>query len=620
MNDQLKKELMDTLNIIPSCLIVISPQKRVIGINHYFQESLGIEADSLVNKSLEDGIRLIAERWKIGYNRYFAEISEWFSNNIDNLENKLSKDAFSTKFHGICYNTVAENGEINGVIVNFGIRSHILKALSSSHLDIALHDMIDDTEVLISIVDAYGNLEFRNPAWEKFMGESMPKEGRFRWEDALHPDDLDYFQGTLYNAIAHSIAFAAEFRMKDISGEYRWLKIKGTPRINDFERFLGYICTAIEISESKHQMAELIRLNAALIKSHDELISSREELQAAFDAAEMGSCSLEISTLKAEMSTRYRALYGLPLQGEINWEMVTEAVEPEYRGEVNQVLEDAAKYGRAVDSTYPICHLISRERRWMRVVGKVRKDKNGIPQSVYAVVMDVSRQMEEERRKNEFIAMVSHELKTPITSINGFTQLLIHKAGSGLALDVDPICRKIQRQLKKMNRMIEGFLNISRLEGNSMEIKKDDFDFSGLIDECYDQFINEISTHKVVFNKKSSANIRADRDKIEMVIHNLISNAIKYSPVGSNVEIDYFCQGKELYFTVFDQGMGVIEEEKEMLFKRYFRSQQQHIFTVAGFGIGLFICSQIIGLHQGDIWVENITPGPGAKFTFKIPI
>lgn len=620
MSDKFSKELIHTLDIVPSCLMVISPQKLIIGINHYFKESLGIDSESFVGKRLDDGILMITERWKFGDNGYFLEIDRWFTDNGGSLENELTKDAFSTKFHGVSYNTIIENSNTSSIIINFGIKSHLLKALSLSHLDVALQDMIDDTEVLISIVDAYGNIEYRNPAWEEFVGESIPITGRFRWEDSLHPEDLEHFQEILYDAIAHRRAFAAEFRMKDFKWEYRWLKIRGTPRINNFERFLGYICTAIEISESKRQMAELERLNLALRQSHDEVISSKEELQAAFDAAEMGSCSLEISTLKAEMSIRYRELYGLPLHGEINWEMVTEAVEPEYRVQVNQVLENAAKYGHPVDSTYPIRHLQSKERRWMRVVGKVRRDENEIPQSVYAVVMDVSKQMEEERNKSEFIAMVSHELKTPITSISGFTQLLLHKAGSGIAMDVEPVCRKIQRQLKKMNRMIEGFLNISRLEGNKMEIQKNNFDFSALIDDCHEQFINEISTHDVVFNKNGPAIIHADRDKIEMVVHNMINNALKYSPVGSKVEINYLCQGNELYVSVSDQGMGIIDEEKEKLFKRYFRSQQQHIFTVAGFGIGLFICAQIIGLHQGAIWAENVVNGSGARFTFKIPI
>ncbi|WP_316757546.1 histidine kinase dimerization/phospho-acceptor domain-containing protein [Pedobacter aquatilis] len=208
-------------------------------------------------------------------------------------------------------------------------------------------------------------------------------------------------------------------------------------------------------------MAELIRLNTKLLESHTELAAKKEELQAAFDAAELGSCSLDIATLKAEMSKEYREHYGLPLTGDINWEMVTAAVEPEYRTEVNFVLEQAAIHGLPVDSTYPITHLFSGKRKWMRVVGKVRRDKHGIPKSVYAVVMDVTHLKEEEQRKNDFIAMVSHELKTPLTSINGFVQLLTYRGGRGNSDQVIMIADKIQRQVNRIGRLIEGFLNLS---------------------------------------------------------------------------------------------------------------------------------------------------------------
>ncbi len=104
-----------------------------------------------------------------------------------------------------------------------------------------------------------------------------------------------------------------------------------------------------------------------------------------------------------------------------------------------------------------------------------------------------------------------------------------------------------------------------------------------------------------------------------MVIHNLISNAIKYSPVGSTIVINYELQNKNLNFTVCDQGIGLNKGEEERLFERYFRSQNQRIYTVAGFGIGLFICAQIIKLHDGIIWAENVQGGNGSIFSFSIP-
>lgn len=608
------------MSLIPSCLMMVSPENTVTVVNHHFQQCLPGATGSMIGSDFKNCLEHILEGWKGTNITHLRGMDEWFSANYAILASQKAKNTFLNRFSGVSYNTVEEHGALTAVIINFGIEAPVKNEIAVSDLEMAFKNMTDDTDILISIVDDFGNIEYRNPAWVRYMGEEIPQKGRFKWENAIHVDDLKSFQKRLYDAISKKSAFSAEFRMKDQYGRFRWLKIKGTPRLNGQQRFLGYICTGIEISELKNQMAELVRLNAELTQSHADLMASKEELQAAFDAAEMGSCSLDIKTLKAEMSRAYRNHYGLPLSGEINWQMVTDAVEPQYREEVNRVLAQSAQHGAPVDSTYPIRHLISGERKWMRVVGKVRKSEDGIPKSIYAVVMDVSRQMEEESRKNEFISMISHELKTPLTSIGGFTQILLHKARNGANKDFAPIYRKIQRQLGKMARMIEGFLDISRLEIGKIMIKKAGFDFALLFEDCKQEFNNEIQTHHINFNGIGSVMIDADRDRLEMVLHNLISNAIKYSPIGSAIDVSYQLADANLMVSVRDRGMGILEYERDKLFRRYFRSQNQKILTVAGFGIGLFICAEILRLHNGEISAENITGEPGAKFTFKIPL
>jgi len=548
-----------------------------------------------------------------------SNLETWFRSNFSTLSELNTRNAFIDQFEGISYNTITNEKVVEAIVLNFGICTTQSKRVMVSEREMTLQNMTDDSEVLISIVDEYGNVEFRNRAWEQFMGEKMPSEGRFKWEELVHAEDLEPFHRRLYEAISQRAEFSAELRMKDRDDSYRWLKIKGSPRLNSHQRFLGYICTGIEISETKNQLIELTRLNEALMVSHAEILEAKEELQSAFDAAEMGSCSLDIASLKAEMSEQYRYHYGLPLQGDIDWEMVTQAVEPEYRDQVNRALYEASEYGTPVDSTYPIRHLISGERKWMRVVGKVKKDINGKPQSVYAVVMDVTSGMEEEARKNKFIEMVSHELKTPLTSISGFIQLLKYKHDHGKPIDMANISKKTQHQLSKMGRMVEGFLNIARLESNEMKIEKSEFDFTQLIGELKEEFINEISTHNFVVTQSESILINADRDRIGMVVHNLISNAIKYSPIGSKIRLECKVENNNLIFSVKDQGIGIIPGEEERIFKRYFRSKNQRIYTVAGFGIGLFICAQIIKLHDGLIWAESVEGETGSNFSFSIP-
>lgn len=616
MNSVMANDNLFSLNDVPNCLVLLSDDLFILSISDYFQELKQLNAQEFIGQKLSVVLNSL---FSTTQNQHYFQMEKWFEDHRDLLSDQNSKKIFAKEFHGVSYRLLASGEFSNIIILSFTDALITETTAVISDREATLQSMADDTDILISIVDDYGNLEYHNPAWNRFLGNAMQDNGRFKWEECIHPDDLLPFQKTLYQAIAQRSAFAAEFRMTDQAKKFRWLSIKGTPRTNDQGKFKGYICSGIETSDSKAQLASLAALNNDLLASHAKLKASEENLQSAFDAAEMGSCSLELSSLKAEMSTRYRQLYGLPLTGNISWEMVMKAVDPNYHKQVNEALTNAATLGTPVDSTYPIRHLESGDKRWMRVVGKVNNDAGGKPQSVYAVVMDVTKKMEEEQQKNEFIAMVSHELKTPITSISGYIQLLTHKAKRAGSYEMVPVYEKVQRQLIKMTKMIEGFLSISRLEMNQLILNKTSFEAVELMDELMGEFNNEIATHQFVFSRLRPVLVHADRDRIGMVIHNLLSNAVKYSPVGSQIEIVCTVIERNLIVSVADRGIGVEEEDRERLFDRYFRSSRSKLQTIAGFGIGLYLSDQIIKMHDGRIWVENLI-GTGAKFSFSLPL
>ncbi|MCX2483336.1 ATP-binding protein [Pedobacter sp. MR2016-24] len=383
--------------------------------------------------------------------------------------------------------------------------------------------------------------------------------------------------------------------------------------------------SALEVSSltSKLDLAEkeLLSLNISLEKQVGqrtvELKNSEENLQAAFDAADLGSCSLNLKTGQAKLSQRYRSLYGLPLSGEITWEMVTAAVEPEFLEEVNMAMINAAEKGTPVDSTYAIRHLETGERRWMRVAGKVRPDGEGSFSHIYAVVMDVTVQKEDEQRKNDFIAMVSHELKTPLTSITGYTQVLakLFKNNDGLA---PRLLEKMERQVKKMSVMIDGFLNISRLEAGKIHLDVQRFDMAALLAEVAEEFDATISSHKILFPEVQQVLVEADRNKIGHVINNLLSNAIKYSPSGAVIAVKCENNESEIIFSVRDEGIGVNPQDLPKLFDRYYRVAGMQINMASGFGIGLYLSAEIISRHGGRIWAES-EPGEGSTFYFSLP-
>jgi len=212
--------------------------------------------------------------------------------------------------------------------------------------------------------------------------------------------------------------------------------------------------------------------------------------------------------------------------------------------------------------------------------------------------------------------MVSHELKTPLTAINGFVQVLQRKAKkaddeySVNALD------KAYIQVRKMTAMINGFLNVSRLESGKLILDECSFRLDQLLQETIDESFISPSTHYISLGA-CEVNIIGDRDKIGNVISNLLSNAHKYSPNETNIEVNCEITDAEVIVSIKDEGIGISQDDAKKLFERYYRVQGNH--SISGFGIGLYLSAEIIERHKGRIWVESAL-GQGSIFYFSLPL
>jgi len=537
-------------------------------------------------------------------------------------------------FYDVIYRPVYELGKISGVLgIALDVTHQVSSQRSLAASEQRFRTMAEASDILISTNDAKGNLNYLNHAWVNLTGWQTKDLKNFDWSSFVHPNERAEVEEIFASALTAHSSFFNEFRILDKVGNYRWLRIKGNPIFDGSGNFDGFICSSLDVTEEKQYLLEIQSVNKALIEANEsqflineklqqannKLKLSEENLQSAFNAGELGSCSLDLKTGIADMSGRYRSLYGLPVDGEITWEMVLESVEPDFIPEVNKVLENAVKFGSPVDSTYAIRHLISGERRWMRVVGKVNQDIHGVNESVYAVVMDVTPQKEDEQRKNDFIAMVSHELKTPVTSITGYLQVLqrlFKNTGddfTGSVLD------KMGRQLTKMTTMINGFLNVSRLESGKIHLDRQRFNFAELLADIEDEYKHIVSTHNIQFTSSEEIILIGDRDKIGHVVNNLISNAVKYSPIHSKILLSCTKANDTLTFSVKDEGEGIPEEDLPHLFDRYYRVQNVEARNIAGFGIGLYLSAEIIKSHSGEIWVESVR-GEGSTFYVSLPL
>lgn len=247
------------------------------------------------------------------------------------------------------------------------------------------------------------------------------------------------------------------------------------------------------------------------------------------------------------------------------------------------------------------------------------QDAQGNITGVSKIARDISEQKRDELRKNDFIGMVSHELKTPLTSLMALVQVtnakLKESPDSFLAGAMD----KANVQVRRMSSMINGFLNVSRLESGKIAIDKEEFDLDELIREVVAEHKLIITTHVIHINDCDHAQINADRDKISSVLSNLISNAIKYSPKGRDITIKCDLVGGSAQVSVTDEGMGIKEQDLPKIFDRYYRVETTHTRHISGFGIGLYLSAEIIRRHNGQIWAESKS-GVGSTFYFSLPL
>jgi len=226
---------------------------------------------------------------------------------------------------------------------------------------------------------------------------------------------------------------------------------------------------------------------------------------------------------------------------------------------------------------------------------------------------------EVQQQKDSFIGMASHELKTPLTSLNALVQVanarLKHSGDSFLANAME----KANQQVKRMTTMVNGFLNVSRLESGKIPIEKHLFDMEPLLNEMIAEATMTVSSHIINLTDCHNIAVYADREKIGSVISNLISNAVKYSPKGKNIKIACIKEDNEVIVCVKDEGMGIKSEDLGKIFDRYYRVEAEHTRHISGFGIGLYLSAEIIRRHNGRIWAESQT-GKGSTFYFSLPL
>lgn len=225
-----------------------------------------------------------------------------------------------------------------------------------------------------------------------------------------------------------------------------------------------------------------------------------------------------------------------------------------------------------------------------------------------------------EQQKDEFFAVASHELKTPVTSIKAYTQVLARKMQKKGDSETAEHLQRIDGQLNRLSALIGDLLDITRIDVGKLQFQETTFDSNELVTEICTELQMTTETHTIKKSLKAKTSVFADRARIGQVITNLITNAIKYSPDAKKIHVRTETTEKQTIISVQDFGVGIHQEEQQKIFDRFFRTKSVEGNTFPGMGIGLFISAEIIKRHNGKIWVESEGKRKGSTFFFAIPL
>jgi PAS domain S-box-containing protein len=385
------------------------------------------------------------------------------------------------------------------------------------------------------------------------------------------------------------------------------------------EKYFNFICHPITTAEDKNRAIMVVANDVTnFVLARKEKEKAEELLRFAIEAANIGTWLIDENE-NFFPSARAKEIFGFNPNDEVTFEQALALISDEYRGDVIAAIERSRVNGSLRDLEYTINGFHDRKIRWIRAVGTAGHDKKGNIKYLTGVVFDISEQKEDEKRKNNFIGMVSHELKTPITTLSAYLQLLYGEASK---MD-DKFCMnavtKAENQVYKMTAMINGFLNISRLESGKIVLNKHPFNLNELVADVIAESQQMIKTHKINFLPCKNITVNADKEKIESVIQNILSNALKYSKAGQTITVDCRKTGKWAEVSIQDEGIGIKEKDIAHIFDRYYRVESKATESISGFGIGLYLSAEIINRHDGKVWAESKL-GKGSTFYFTLPL
>jgi len=373
-----------------------------------------------------------------------------------------------------------------------------------------------------------------------------------------------------------------------------------------------------------HDLSDARKVEAGLAEAERLLEESKERLHFAIESAGIGTWDYNPDTRELIFDHRSRELFGLLTEGTIDYGMLIAAVHPDDVTYADQTINDTLNGDLNGDFNLEFRTAGKDKKiRWIKSKGKAYFNEAKIATRFIGTVLDISMEKASEEttkglllKKDEFISIASHELKTPVTSLKASLQLLSRMQDK----DVTKATRLIDQSTKSMEKitsLIDDLLNVTRMNEGQLRLDKTPFIIADVLDSCCGH-VRSAGIYELIVQGDFDLKMYADEHQIEQVVVNLVNNAVKYAPDYKKIFLIIEKEGSSAKISVKDGGPGIPEDQRMHLFEKYYRAD--HSGTLySGLGLGLYISSEIVKRHGGMIGVDSIM-GSGSTFWFTIPL
>ena len=256
---------------------------------------------------------------------------------------------------------------------------------------------------------------------------------------------------------------------------------------------------------------------------------------------------------------------------------------------------------------------------WCIANGQPQYSQEGIFKGYIGACIDITEQKLLQQQKDDFIAIASHEVKTPVTSNKGYAQVLEKMLLKKGDVKEAMMMNRMDGQVKRLTNLIADLLDVTKINSGKLQFRNTVFDFNPMVKELVEELQRTSERHTLVKHFNETGLVCGDRERISQVITNLITNAIKYSPSSDKIIIYTALENGEVTLCVQDYGIGIPQAKQEKVFEQFYRVSGDMQHTFPGLGLGLYISSEIIKREGGRIWV-NSNEGQGSTFCFALPL